>query len=69
MALRVPGGQVLLAVAPLSLPLLRPTGMTNSDATLPCHPITPPAVPFPILLLPRHRPAMGEWTILSYKTN
>ena len=69
MALKVPGGLVLLEAAPLSLLLLHPTGMTNSDATLPCHSISSPAVPLSIWLVPRPRPAMGEWTILSYITN
>ena len=65
MALKVLGGRVLLAAAPLSLPLLQPTGMTNSDAILPCHLIGPSAARFSILLLPRPRPAMGEGTILG----
>ncbi len=69
MALKVLGGQVLLEAAPLSLPLLHPTGMANSDTTLPCHLISPPATPLSIWLLPRPRPAMREWTILSYTTN
>lgn len=69
MVLKVLGGQVLLAVAPLSLPLLQPTGITNTDATLPCHPIDPPAAPSSIWLLLRPRQAMGEWTILLCVTN
>ena len=69
MVLKVLGGQVLLAVAPLSLPLLQPTGITITDATLPCHLINSPAAPSSIWLLPRPRPAMGEWTILSCVTN